>query len=70
MVDLKPLAKEAKKKIAAALNDFKTPSSGTTVNATVNDLRLTGIAFDAHMLRIIAEAMGSVNVAVTELPKI
>jgi hypothetical protein len=69
VVDLKPLAKEAKKKIAAALNDFKTPSPGTIVNATVNDLRLTGIAFDAHTLRIIAEAAGSVNVAVTELPK-
>jgi hypothetical protein len=69
VVDLKPLAKEAKKKIAAALNDFKTPSPGTIVNATVNDLRLTSIAFDAHTLRIIAEAAGSVNVAVTELPK-
>jgi hypothetical protein len=69
VVDLKPLAKEAKKKIAAALNDFKTPSPDTIVNATVNDLRLTGIAFDAHTLRIIAEAAGSVNVAVTELPK-
>jgi hypothetical protein len=69
VVDLKPLAKEAKKKIAAALNDFQTPSPDTIVNATVNDLRLTGIAFDAHMLRIIAEAAGSVNVAVTELPK-
>jgi hypothetical protein len=70
VVDLKPLAKEAKKKIAAALNDFKTPSPGTIVNATVNDLRLTGIAFDAHTLRVIAEAAGSVKVAVAELPKI
>jgi len=70
VVDLKPLMAEAKKKIASMLNDFKTPSRGTTVNTAVNDLRLTGIAFDAHTLRIIAEAAGSVQVAVTELPKI
>ena len=69
VVDLKPLAADARKKIAAALGDFKQPSPGTTVDAAVNDLRLTGIAFDAHTLRIIAEAAGTVHVAVTTLPK-
>jgi len=39
------------------------------VEAVVNDLRLTGIAFDASTLRVIAEADGTAKVAVTELPK-
>jgi hypothetical protein len=68
VVDLKPFAADALKKIDVALADFKTPAPGTRVDAAARDLRLTGIAFDAHTLRIIAEATGSVNVAVTKLP--
>lgn len=69
VVDLKPFAADARKKIGAALADFRTTAPGTRVDAAVNDLRLTGIAFDADTLRIIAEAGGSVKVAVTQLPK-
>jgi hypothetical protein len=68
VVDLKLFAADALKKIDIALADFKTPAPGTRVDAAVRDLRLTGIAFDAHMLRIIAEATGTVNVAVMKLP--
>jgi hypothetical protein len=69
VVDLKPFAADARKKITAALNEFKTPRPGTQVNAAVNELRLVGIAFDARTLRVIAEAAGSVRVSVLELPK-
>jgi hypothetical protein len=69
VVDLKPFAADARKKITAALNEFKTPRPGTQVDAAVNELRLTGIAFDAHTLRVIAEAAGSVRVSVLKLPK-
>jgi len=69
VVDLKPFAADARKKIGAALAEFRDPAPGTRVNAAINDLRLTGIAFDAHTLRIIAEAGGTVRVAVTQLPK-
>jgi hypothetical protein len=69
VVDLKPFAADARKKIGAALAEFRDPAPGTRVNAAINDLRLTGIAFDAHTLRIIAEANGNVRVAVTKLPK-
>ena len=41
---------------------------GTRVEANVTDLRLLDIAFDAKTLRVIAEAVGSVNVAVDALP--
>lgn len=71
VVDLKPFAADAKKKIAEALAEFeKTGGSGVTVNAAVNDVRLTGIAFDAKTLRVIAEADGTAKVAVNKLPGI
>jgi hypothetical protein len=37
------------------------------VETKINDLRLVGIAFDAKTLRVVAEADGAVNVAVTSL---
>ena len=39
------------------------------VDAAVNGLRLTGIEYDARTLRVVAEANGAVNVAVTQLPR-
>ena len=69
VVDLKPFAADAKKKIAAALVEFeKTGAGGAKVEASVNDLRLTGIAFDATTLRVIADADGTAKVAVSKLP--
>lgn len=69
VVDLKPFAADAKKKIAAALTEFeKTGVGGAKVEASVNDLRLIGIAFDANTLRVIADADGTAKVAVSKLP--
>jgi uncharacterized protein DUF4403 len=69
VVDLKPFAADAKKKIATALADFQQNSEGVQVDATIQDVRLTGIAFDSKTLRVIAEADGSAHAAVTQLPK-
>ena len=69
VVDLKPFAADAKKKIAAALADFQRNDNGVKVTAKVKDVRLTGIAFNSHTLRVIAEADGRAKVAVSELPK-
>jgi hypothetical protein len=41
--------------------------NGMRVDAAVNGLRLTGIEFDTHTLRVIAEASGAVKVAVSKL---
>ncbi len=67
-VDLKPFAANARDKIAAAMKEFRKSDDGVTVDAAVTGLRLTDIAFDAKTLRVIAEADGTVNVAVTALP--
>jgi hypothetical protein len=69
VVDLKPFAADARKKIGAALAEFEQNSGGVRVAAAVTDVRLTGIAFDSHTLRVIAEADGNAKVAVSQLPK-
>jgi len=69
VVDLKPFAADAKKKIDAALADFQQNENGVQVAAQVRDVRLTGIAFDSKTLRVIAEADGSAKVAVSQLPR-
>jgi hypothetical protein len=69
VVDLKPFAADAQTKIGAALADFQQNSAGVRADAAVTALRLTGIEFDSHTLRVIAEADGTARVAVTELPK-
>ena len=68
VVDLNPLVQNARKSIEAAIADFRQAGDGVQVDAAVTALRLVGIAFDAKTLRVIAEADGTVRVAVTALP--
>jgi hypothetical protein len=44
-------------------------STGMTANVAINDLRLVGVAYDEKTLRVIANADGSVNVAISSLTK-
>lgn len=67
VIDLKPFAADAKKRLASAVSDFTSQGNGIAANVTVNDLRLTGIAYDTTTLRIIADAKGAVNVAISSL---
>jgi hypothetical protein len=67
-IDLKPFAEDARKRIGAAIADFREQTAGVRVDSEITDLRLVGIAFDSRTLRVIAEAEGSVKVAVTALP--
>lgn len=70
VIDLKPFAADALKKIGAALAEFEQNKDGVRVNADVRTLRLTGIAFDSHTLRVIAQTDGRARVAVSQLPKL
>lgn len=67
VVDLKPFADDARKKIEAVLTDFQKNQTGVQVAAKVEALRLESVAFDSKTLRVVAEAEGTVNVAVSEL---
>ncbi|HEV7881806.1 DUF4403 family protein [Bradyrhizobium sp.] len=68
VVDLKPFAQNAQKRIAAVISDFQKNEDGVRVAAEITTLRLAGIAFDSRTLRVIAETGGAINVSVTALP--
>jgi len=68
IVDLKPFANNARRKIAAAIADFQKSGDGVKVAANINSLALADIAFDSTTLRVIAAAEGAINVSVTALP--
>ncbi len=67
-IDLNPFALSARKSIETAIADFRQSADGVRVDAAVTALRLVGIEFDAKTLRVIAEADGTVRVAVSALP--
>lgn len=67
VVDLKPFAANAQQKVNAALADFQSDDNGTKVTANITSTQLSYIAFDSKTLRLIVEANGTVNVAVTAL---
>jgi hypothetical protein len=67
VVDLKPFATNAQKKIAAAIADFQKNEDGVRVAAEITSLQLAYIAFDSKTLRVVAEAQGSLNVFITAL---
>jgi hypothetical protein len=69
VIDLKPFAANARKSIEAAIAEFRAAGDGVRVDASVADLRVVDLAFDATTLRIIAEADGAAKVSVTSLPK-
>lgn len=66
-IDLKPFAADTKKRMAASVAEFTQQGKGMKASVTVDDLKLVGIAFDDKTLRVIADAVGTVNVAVTSL---
>jgi hypothetical protein len=66
-IDLKPFAADAEKRIATAVANLAKQSPGLTANVAVNDLRLVGVAYDDKTLRVIANADGTANVAVSSL---
>ena len=67
MVDLKPFATNAQKKVAAAISDFQKNEDGVRIAAEITSVELAYIAFDSKTLRVIAEAEGSLNVFITAL---
>ena len=67
VIDLKPFAEDAKKRMAAAVGDFTGANGGVSANVVIDDLRLLGIAYDDKSLRIITDAKGNVSVAISSL---
>ena len=69
VIDLKPFAASAQQRLGAVLAEFREVQPGVQVDATITGLRLVDIEYDAKILRIVAEAQGTMQAAVTALPK-
>jgi hypothetical protein len=67
-IDLKPFAENARKSIEAAIVDFQKQDDSVRADVRLTGVRLTEIAFDSRILRVVAEAEGAVKVAVSKLP--
>ena len=67
VIDLKPFAADAKQRIGTAVGALAAQSPGLSANVTVDDLRLAGVAYDDKTLRVLAQANGTVNVAISSL---
>lgn len=67
-IDLKPIAANARKSIEAAVADFQQSAQGVRADTSIDALRLGAIEFDSKILRVIAEAEGTVRITVTSLP--
>jgi hypothetical protein len=67
IIDLKPFAADARKKIADAIADFRKNDDGVHVAAEITSLRLADIAFDSKTLRVIVETEGAIDVSITAL---
>src|SRR5882757_201071 len=68
IIDLKPFASNAQRKIAAAISDLQKNEEGIRVDAEISSIRLADIAFDSKTLRVIVETDGTIKAAVTALP--
>jgi hypothetical protein len=69
VVDLKPFAASAQQSIGAALAEFREAQPDLQIDATITNLQLVDIEYDAKILRIVAEAQGTMHAAITTLPK-
>lgn len=68
VIDLKPYAASARTGVEAAVAAFDKEDDGLSASATMTDLRLTGVEFDATTLRVTAEGEGTAKFAITKLP--
>ncbi|MBY0381331.1 MAG: DUF4403 family protein [Xanthobacteraceae bacterium] len=68
VIDLKTLASGAQQKLADVITGMQRNDNGVAVSASVTNVRLGQIAFDSNKLRIIAQATGTMNVVVKQLP--
>ena len=68
-IEVSPLAANARRGVETAIAEFqRSAGNGVRIDAAVTDVRLVGLEFNSTTLRVIAEADGTVRVAVNALP--
>lgn len=69
VVDLQPLAADARRNIDAAIAEFEKNVSGVRTGVAMTSLRLAGIEFDSKTVRVMGEAAGTVRIEISALPR-
>jgi hypothetical protein len=69
VIDLKPFAASAQQSLGNALAAFREAQPGLRLDAAITGLRLVDIEYDQKILRIVAEAQGTMQAAVTAPPR-
>jgi hypothetical protein len=67
-VDLKPFASNAREKIGEAIAQLQKSDDGVKVDARINDVSMSEIAFDSRTLRVIVAAEGAISATITKVP--
>lgn len=67
-IDLKPLAEDARARIAAAAKQAEASRSDVEAHISIDQLTLQDIAFDDKTLRVIGQARGKAELAILSLP--
>jgi hypothetical protein len=67
VIDLTQIADGIRKNVATAVTEFSKSTDSVRVDAEVQDVRLVDLDYDAKILRVIAEADGTVRVALMKL---
>jgi hypothetical protein len=67
-VDLKPFASNAREKIGKAIAELQKSDDGVKVDANINNISMSEIAFDAKTLRVIVAAEGAISATITKVP--
>jgi hypothetical protein len=67
VLDLKPFAASALKSIDTSIDKFEKPADGVEIEASMKNLRLTGIEFDSKTLRVTGEAEGTARAIVRKI---
>lgn len=68
VIDLLPMTNDIRRNIEAAISDSRNTPPGVQIDASVVDMQIADIGFDAKTLRVIVEAEGAVKAVVTKFP--
>lgn len=68
VIDLLPMTIDIRRNIEAAISDSRNTPPGVQIDASVVDMQIADIGFDAKTLRVIVEAEGAVKAVVTKFP--
>jgi hypothetical protein len=70
VIDLKPAASNAQRRIGTMIAEYQRNEDGIRISSEISNLRLTDLAFDSTMIRVVAAAEGIITVTVTALPRL